>query len=187
MSAATRVRAMPAVLVFVVMVTGVISSLGAPLIPSISRDLGVSLSAAQWSLTATLLIGVVSSPVMGRLGDGPRRRETLLGGLAVVIVGCVAPRITIRNNIAPTSLAAGMATEAFTWLSLGGTVGAGAALVGPLVEAAGWRSGAIVAATLPLGGDVGAAGAARPARLRYGYGGRESTAAGRCPRPPRGG
>jgi MFS family permease len=89
MSEATRARALPGVLLFVVMVTGIISSLGAPLIPSISDDLGVSLSSAQWSLTATLLIGVVSSPVMGRLGDGPRRRETLLGGLAVVIAGCV--------------------------------------------------------------------------------------------------
>jgi MFS family permease len=89
MSAATRARALPGVLLFVVMVTGIISSLGAPLIPSISDDLGVSLSAAQWSLTATLLIGVVSSPVMGRLGDGPHRRETLLGGLAVVTAGCV--------------------------------------------------------------------------------------------------
>jgi MFS family permease len=89
MSAATRIRLMPGVLLFVVMVTGIISSLGAPLIPSISDDLGVSLSAAQWSLTATLLIGVVSSPVMGRLGDGPRRRETLLGGLVVVTAGCV--------------------------------------------------------------------------------------------------
>jgi MFS family permease len=89
MSPATRIRLMPGVLLFVVMVTGIISSLGAPLIPSISDDLGVSLSAAQWSLTATLLVGVVSSPVMGRLGDGPRRRETLLGGLVVVTAGCV--------------------------------------------------------------------------------------------------
>jgi len=89
MSEATRVRAMPAVLLFVVMVTGIISSLGAPLIPSISDDLHVSLSSAQWSLTATLLVGVVASPVMGRLGDGPRRRETLLGGLAVVTAGSV--------------------------------------------------------------------------------------------------
>ncbi|HTR75841.1 MAG TPA: MFS transporter [Solirubrobacterales bacterium] len=99
MSEATRVRAMPAVLVFVVMVTGIISSLGAPLLPSISRDLGVSLSSAQWSLTATLLVGVVSSPVMGRLGDGPRRRETLLGGLVVVVAGCgvaaLAPSLAV--------------------------------------------------------------------------------------------
>lgn len=89
MSPALRARLLPGVLVSIVMVTGVISSLGAPLIPSVSDDLGVSLSAAQWSLTATLLVGVVSSPVMGRLADGPRRRETLIGGLAVVALGCV--------------------------------------------------------------------------------------------------
>jgi MFS family permease len=89
MSAARRARLLPGALVAIVMVTGVISSLGAPLLPTISDDLGVSLSAAQWSLTATLLVGVVSSPVMGRLADGPRRRETLIGGLVVVAVGCV--------------------------------------------------------------------------------------------------
>lgn len=89
MSPALRARLLPGALVSIVMVTGVISSLGAPLIPSVSHDLGVSLSAAQWSLTATLLVGVVSSPVMGRLADGPRRRETLIGGLAVVALGCV--------------------------------------------------------------------------------------------------
>ena len=95
-----------------VMVTGVISSLGAPLIPSISDDLGVSLSAAQWSLTATLLVGVVSSPVMGRLADGPRRRETLLGGLAVVTVGSVVAAL------AP-SLAVLVAGRAMQGLGLG--------------------------------------------------------------------
>ena len=72
------------------MVSAIISSLGAPLIPSISDDLHVSLSTAQWSLTATLLVGAVSAPIMGRLGDGPRRRETLIGGLALVTLGGVA-------------------------------------------------------------------------------------------------
>jgi predicted MFS family arabinose efflux permease len=112
MSEATRVRAMPGVLVFVVMVTGIISSLGAPLLPSISKDLGVSLSAAQWSLTATLLIGVVSSPVMGRLGDGPRRREALLVGLVVVVVGCVVAALA-------SSLAVLVAGRAMQGVGLG--------------------------------------------------------------------
>ncbi len=112
MSPATRARLMPGALVFIVMVTGVISSLGAPLIPSISDDLGVSLSAAQWSLTATLLVGVISSPVMGRLADGPRRRETLLGGLVVVTVGSVIAAL------AP-SLAVLVAGRAMQGLGLG--------------------------------------------------------------------
>jgi predicted MFS family arabinose efflux permease len=64
---------------------------------------------------------------------------------------CIAPQITVRNNLAQSSLAAGTATEAFTWLSLAATVGAsaGAAAVGPLVEAAGWRAGAVVAVAMP--------------------------------------
>jgi MFS family permease len=88
-SATSRAAALAPVLIFTTMVTAIISSLGAPLIPSVSNDLHVSLSAAQWSLTATLLVGAVSAPIMGRLGDGPRRRETLIGGLALVTLGGV--------------------------------------------------------------------------------------------------
>jgi predicted MFS family arabinose efflux permease len=86
---AGRQAALTPVLVFTTMVAAVISSLGAPLIPSISDDLHVSLSTAQWSLTVALLAGAVSAPIMGRLGDGPRRRETLIGGLAAVTLGGV--------------------------------------------------------------------------------------------------
>lgn len=84
---ARRQAALPPVLVYTTMVAAVISSLGAPLIPSISKDLHVSLSTAQWSLTVALLAGAVSAPIMGRLGDGPRRRETLIGGLVAVTLG----------------------------------------------------------------------------------------------------
>src|SRR5919205_2983453 len=69
------------------LVVSVISSLGAPLIPTIAHDLHSSLSATQWSLTATLLVGAVASPLVGRLGDGPHRRRTLLVCLALVTLG----------------------------------------------------------------------------------------------------
>jgi hypothetical protein len=64
---------------------------------------------------------------------------------------CIAPQISTRNNLATMNLASGTATEAFTWLSLASTIGAsaGAAVVGPLVEALGWRAGAICVAVLP--------------------------------------
>ncbi len=64
---------------------------------------------------------------------------------------CIAPQMNVRNNLATSSLTAGTATEAYTWISLAVTVGAsaGAAAVGPLVEAAGWRAGAIVVAVAP--------------------------------------
>ena len=71
------------------LVVSVISSLGAPLIPTIARDLHSSLSATQWSLTATLLVGAVASPLIGRLGDGPHRRPVLLVCLTIVTLGGV--------------------------------------------------------------------------------------------------
>jgi predicted MFS family arabinose efflux permease len=49
----------------------------------------VPLADAQWSLTITLLVGAVATPTMGRLGDGPRRRQVILGALAVVVAGSV--------------------------------------------------------------------------------------------------
>lgn len=82
-----RHAALAPTLVFTTMVAAVISSLGAPLIPSIAMDFRVPLSTAQWSLTAALLVGAVSAPVMGRLGDGPFRRETLIVGLVLVTLG----------------------------------------------------------------------------------------------------
>jgi MFS family permease len=87
MTLTRRQAALTPVLIFTTTVVALISSLGAPLLPSISAHLHVPLSTAQWSLTVTLLVGTVSSPVMGRLGDGPHRREAIIGGLAAVTVG----------------------------------------------------------------------------------------------------
>ncbi|HTT94080.1 MAG TPA: MFS transporter [Solirubrobacterales bacterium] len=64
---------------------------------------------------------------------------------------CIAPQLTLRNQVAQSAAPAGTVTEAFTWLSLAITVGAsiGSALAGPLVEASGWQTGAFVAIALP--------------------------------------
>ena len=85
--AAGERRALVPVLIFLGMVVAVISSLGAPLVPSIATADRVPLADAQWSLTITLLVGAVATPVVGRLGDGPRRRAVMLGVLAVVVLG----------------------------------------------------------------------------------------------------
>ncbi|HEX3567753.1 MAG TPA: MFS transporter [Acidimicrobiales bacterium] len=87
------------VLVMTTLVSSIISSLGAPLIPTIAKDFHDSLGTAQWSLTVGLLSGAVCAPVMGRLGDGPRRRATIIGGLVVVtlggVVAALAPGIVV--------------------------------------------------------------------------------------------
>lgn len=82
-------RMLVPVLLYLGMVTSIVSSLGAPLIPTIAREERVSLAAAQWSLTIALLMGAVATPTLGRLGDGRHRRRTILATLLVVALGCV--------------------------------------------------------------------------------------------------
>ncbi|MFE0221703.1 MFS transporter [Streptomyces albidoflavus] len=76
-------------LMFTALTVSVVSTLGAPMVPTVAREQHVSLSAAQWMLTATLLAGAVAGPVLGRLGDGPRRRGAIQGALASVLAGSV--------------------------------------------------------------------------------------------------
>lgn len=91
MSGASTTAAVPRLLVpsvlFTALVVAAVGSLGAPLITSVGTTFHVSLAAAQWTLTITLLSGAVASPLLGRLGAGPRRRETILLTLAVTVVG----------------------------------------------------------------------------------------------------
>ncbi|MGW4486443.1 MFS transporter [Amycolatopsis sp. NPDC004368] len=82
-------RGLVPTLIFLGLVVAVISSLGAPLIPAVARVHGVSLGDAQWSLTVTLVVGAMVTPVMGRLGDGPARRGVMLAALGLVVAGCV--------------------------------------------------------------------------------------------------
>lgn len=76
-------------LVVITTVTSVVSSLGAPLVPLISRRFEVPLADAQWSLTAAMLTSVVATPLLGRFASGSRRRTALLGTLGLVAVGTV--------------------------------------------------------------------------------------------------
>ena len=82
-----RQRAFLPVLFFVGAVVAIVSSMGAPLIPALAEQLNVSIGAAQWALTATLVVAAVTSPLVSRLGDGRLRKRMIVGGLAVVVVG----------------------------------------------------------------------------------------------------
>jgi len=87
MWSSAKKRRLGATVVFVGLVVAAVGSLGAPLITSVAEQYGVSLAAAQWTLTIALLSGAVATPVVSRLGSGPRRRESVVGTLAVVVVG----------------------------------------------------------------------------------------------------
>ena len=59
-----------AVLVFLAVESTAVASLGTPLLPTIEAADHVSLAASQWALTIALLTGAVTTPLLGRLGDG---------------------------------------------------------------------------------------------------------------------
>ena len=89
-----RTRATLPVLVAVSGLVAVVTSLGAPLIPSIAQSDGVSLSTGEWVLTAALMTGALATPAMGRLADGPRKRRVIVVALAVVCAGCVLSAVS---------------------------------------------------------------------------------------------
>lgn len=112
-------RPLVPVLVFLGMVVAVVSSLGAPLVPTIARLEHVSLASAQWTLTVTMLVGAIATPTMGRLGDGPHRRAVILAALAAVCLGSVLAALSLP----------------FVWLVVGrGLMGVGLGLT-PLAMA----------------------------------------------------
>lgn len=82
-----RPRLLAATVVFVGLVVGVVGSLGAPLITAVAADYRVPLAAAQWTLTIALLAGAVATPLLARLGAGPRRRTVVWACLATTAVG----------------------------------------------------------------------------------------------------
>ena len=96
-------RAFVPSLIVIGLVVSVVSALGAPLIPTIAREFHTTLATAQWSLTATLLVGAVVSPLVGRLGDGPHRRTVLVACLGLVTLGGVVAALAQ----APGALIAG--------------------------------------------------------------------------------
>ncbi|MGI8484038.1 MAG: MFS transporter [Thermomicrobiales bacterium] len=89
-----RGKALLPVLIYSALVMSVLSTLGAPMIPTIAHDQGVTLEAAQWILTVMLLVGAVATPITGRLADGPYRKVTILGSLGLVLIGSVVVAVS---------------------------------------------------------------------------------------------
>ncbi|MFE1952446.1 MFS transporter [Streptomyces sp. NPDC059524] len=75
------------VLAFTGIVVAVMQTLLVPVIKDLPELLDTAPSDATWVLTATLLAGAVSTPIMGRLGDLAGKRRMLLASLAVMVVG----------------------------------------------------------------------------------------------------
>lgn len=78
-----------AALCFSVMTLAILQAAVVPVIPTMSRQLGIGPTAVGWVLTANLLAAAVTTPVLGRLADQRGGRPVLIGTLVVVVAGSI--------------------------------------------------------------------------------------------------
>lgn len=145
-------RRLVGVLVFAALSGATVSGFGNPLIPEVARTEQVSLEAATWVLTITLVVGAVLTPIVSRLGDGSRRRQVLVGALLAIgtggLVAALVPTfagllvgralqalgyalIPLTIAVARVHLAGDRLRRTLAWLSLSIAIGAG--LANPLI------------------------------------------------------
>ena len=133
-----------------------------PLIPQFPALMSVSSSSAAWLLTATLLAGAVSAPVLGRLGDMYGKRRMLLVSLGVILVssvlaavapnfavllvaramqgvgfGVIALGMSLMRDVLPPAKVAGGVGLMSSSLGVGGAIGP--PVTGILAQHGGWR------------------------------------------------
>lgn len=82
------------VLAFAGITVAVMQTLLVPVIKDLPTLLHTAQSNATWVMTATLLAGAVSTPIMGRLGDLYGKRRMLIVSLAVMVIGSLVCAFT---------------------------------------------------------------------------------------------
>ena len=164
-------RILATVLSCVVVFTSSMTIVSASL-PTMAKDLDSTESLLSWSVTGLFLVMSVTTPVMGRLGDGRGHRRVFLAGAAVLAAGTLACALapsaitfvgarmivglgisaTMPNGIAIIMEAHTVArrAEAMGWfqMAMTGAPVLGLVVGGPLIEAFGWRS--VFAVLFPL-------------------------------------
>ncbi|MEV0203139.1 MFS transporter [Nonomuraea sp. NPDC050691] len=60
-----------------------------PMLPALQRELQAPLTSASWTLTASLLSGAISIPLLSRLGDLYGRRRVAMASLGLLVAGSV--------------------------------------------------------------------------------------------------
>ncbi|MFG2556703.1 MFS transporter [Streptomyces sp. NPDC048581] len=76
------------------MIVSMMQTLVVPILGLIQSSLGASAAEVSWVTTATLLSAAVFTPLLGRFGDQHGKKPTLIGVLAVMIVGSVLAATT---------------------------------------------------------------------------------------------
>jgi MFS family permease len=65
-----------------------------PILPSLAREFGVSVSAVSWTITANLLAAAVLTPLLGRCGDLLGHKRALLIALSGPVAGSLLAAVT---------------------------------------------------------------------------------------------
>ncbi|MET7461247.1 MFS transporter [Nonomuraea sp. NPDC005501] len=60
-----------------------------PLLPVLQRELHASLTAVSWTLTISLLVSAVATPLLSRFGDMYGRRPMILGAIGLLVAGSI--------------------------------------------------------------------------------------------------
>ncbi|MGW9131890.1 MFS transporter [Streptomyces sp. NPDC055681] len=94
-----RVNAIVGVLALGGITVSLMHTLLVPIVADLPTLLGASASNTSWVITATLLAGAVSTPVMGRLGDMIGKRRILLVCLVLQMAGSVV--CALSGSLAP--------------------------------------------------------------------------------------
>lgn len=77
------------VLAFAASVAAVQNTAVVPLLPVLQHELNASLGAVSWTLTISLLVSAVATPLLSRFGDMYGKRRVILSALALLIAGSV--------------------------------------------------------------------------------------------------
>jgi len=158
------------------LLVSLIQTMVVPLLPQFPRLMSVSPSTAAWLVTATLVAGAVSAPVLGRLGDMYGKRRMLVVALTLIVLGsalgAVAPNIVVllvaralqgtafgvialgmslmRDILPPEKVGSGVGLMSSS-LGVGGAIGL--PLTGLVAQFASWRwlfAGAAVIGVLQI-------------------------------------
>lgn len=87
-------RVLVAGLSVVVLTVAILQTAVVPVLGVIAEQLGTSMVAVSWAVTANLLAAAAATPVLGRLADLYRKKRVLLAVLIVVLIGSVLAATT---------------------------------------------------------------------------------------------
>ncbi len=141
-------RAIVATLAVAGLFAALLQTFVTPIIPRLPILLDTSIVDSQWVLISTLLAGVISTPISGRLGDmyGKRRIELLLIGC--VIAGCIISALSFDL----ATMVVGRTLQGFGL----GVIALGVSILRDVVHPKALPGAiALVSATLGIGGALG--------------------------------